>query len=213
MPQAALWEMAGTLLNNGMVIYEMGPVATAMERSLVRWMGGQLGYDRQMCEGVFTSGGSAGNLTALLAARQDRAGFDVWTEGNWKGDPLCILAGESSHYSVQRAVQIMGWGAGGVIPVPVDERFKMRPEALAGALRQAQTSGRKVIAVLASSCSTAAGVFDPLEPIADFCQQHGLWLHADGAHGASASLTTKYRHLLAGIERADSVVWDGIRCC
>ncbi len=102
----------------------------------------------------------------------------------------------------------MGWGAEGLIPVPVDERFKMRADALDGALRQAHASGRKVIAVSASSCSTATGAFDPLEPIADFCRQHGLWLHVDGAHGASASLTPKYRSLLAGIERADSVVWD-----
>ena len=208
LPLAAVCEMASTLLNNGMAIYEMGPVATVMERSLVRWMGTQLGFDRSVCDGVFTSGGSAGNLTALLAARQDRAGFDIWAQGSAGGPPLATLAGASTHYSVQRAVQIMGWGRDGVIPVAVDEQFKMRADDLEPALERARTLGRKVIAVSASACSTATGSFDPLEAIAEFCATHGLWLHVDGAHGAAASLSPRYRSLLAGIERADSVVWD-----
>ncbi len=208
LPQAAVCEMAATLLNNAMAVYEMGPVGTVMERSLVRWMGTQLGFDRNVCDGVFTSGGSAGNLTALLAARQDRAGFDIWAHGDTGGPPLATLAGASAHYSVQRAVQIMGWGRDGIIPVAVDERFKMRADDLEPALERGHTLGRKVIAVSASACSTATGSFDPLEAIAEFCTKHGLWLHVDGAHGAAASLSPKYRSLLAGIERADSVVWD-----
>ena len=208
LPQAALWEMASTLLNNGMAVYEMGPVGTAMERSLIRWMGTHLGYDRTRCDGVLTSGGSAGNLTALLAARQDRAGFDAWTLGNHAGPPLCILAGEGAHYSVGRATQIMGWGADGVVTVPLDDHYRMRPDALPAALARAHSLGRKPIAVAASACSTATGSFDPLDAIADFCQREGLWLHVDGAHGASAALSPKYRHLLSGIQHADAVVWD-----
>jgi L-2,4-diaminobutyrate decarboxylase len=65
-----------------------------------------------------------------------------------------------------------------------------------------------VLGVVASACSTATGAFDPIEPIADFCEQHGLWLHVDGAHGAALALSPKHRHLLRGIERADSVIWD-----
>jgi L-2,4-diaminobutyrate decarboxylase len=208
LPQAALSELAGTLLNNVMAVYEMGPAATAMERSLLRWMGGQLGFDPARCDGVLTSGGSLGNLTALLAARQDRSGWDAWTEGQAAGPPLAILAGRSAHYSMQRAVQIMGWGREGLLSVPVDERFRLRPEALPEALTAAQARGRRVIAVAASACSTATGSFDPLEPIGEFCRRHALWLHVDAAHGAPACLSTRYRHLLAGIDQADSVVWD-----
>jgi L-2,4-diaminobutyrate decarboxylase len=208
LPQAAVTEMFSGLLNNAMAVYEMGPAATAMERSLLRWLGARCGFDRAHVDGVFTSGGSAGNLTAMLAARQERAGFDAWNGGHAAGPPLAVLVAESAHYSVKRAVQIMGWGTAGMIPVPVDERFKMRPDALPAALDEAARRGRRVIAVAASACSTALGAFDPLEPIADFCHKHGLWLHVDGAHGAAAALTGKYRHLLAGIEHADSVVWD-----
>ena len=110
MPQAALWEMAGTLLNNAMPVYEMGPVATAMERNLVRWMGVQLGYDRLACAGVITSGGSAGNLTALLAARQDRAGFDVWTEAPGKGSRCAYWLGKAP--TTVCSVRYRSWGGG-----------------------------------------------------------------------------------------------------
>ena len=76
------------------------------------------------------------------------------------------------------------------------------------ALARATRAGRKAIAVVASAGSTATGAFDPLEPVADFAQAHGLWFHVDGAHGAAASLSPKYRAQVKGIERADSVVWD-----
>jgi L-2,4-diaminobutyrate decarboxylase len=207
LPLAALCELAAALLNNSMAVYEMGPVSTAMERGLMRWMAGRLGFDAR-ADGVLTSGGSAGNLTALLAARQAKAGFDVWTVGGAGGPPLTVLASGQTHYCVQRSVQIMGWGSAGVTSVPCDESFRTRADLLPDALVRAESAGRRVIAVVASAGSTATGAFDPLEPIADFCAAHDLWLHVDGAHGASAVLSSKYRHLLAGIERADSVVWD-----
>jgi L-2,4-diaminobutyrate decarboxylase len=206
-PIAALGELATTLLNNAMAVYEMGPVGAAMERNLARWMAGRLGFGAG-ADGIFTSGGSAGNLTALLAARQTKAGFDVWSEGLHGGPPLAFLVSEQAHYSVLRALQIMGLGKSGIVSVPADERFKLRPDALPEALARAKAQGRRVIGVCAGACSTATGAFDPLEEIAEFCAQEGLWLHVDGAHGASASLSPKYRHVLKGIERADTVVWD-----
>lgn len=206
-PLAALCELAAALLNNGMAVYEMGPAATAMERRVLAWLAARLGFGAG-ADGILTSGGSAGNLTALLAARQAKAGFDAWREGAHAGPPLAVLVSEQAHYSVQRALQVMGLGAGGAVPVPCDERFRLRPDALPAALARAQGSGRRVIAVAASAASTATGAFDPLEPIADFCAAHGLWLHVDGAHGACAALSPATRGLVAGIERADSVVWD-----
>ena len=207
LPLAALAELVAALLNNGSAVYEMGPVSTAMERSLVTGFGAQLGFGAG-CDGVFTSGGSVGNLTALLAARQSKAGFDSWEAGAHGGPPLAVLASDQTHYCVKRSVQIMGWGAGGVIAVPTDACFRMRAEALPQARLEAERAGRKVIAVVASAGSTSTGALDPLEAIADYCQKEGLWLHVDGAHGASLALSERYRPMLRGIERADSVVWD-----
>src|SRR5258705_6510694 len=102
----------------------------------------------------------------------------------------------------------MGWGRHGAIPVPADEAFRMRASALEDSHRAATRAGLKVIGVVANACSTATGSFDPLDEIADFCGAHGLWLHVDAAHGAAALLCAPYRHLLKGIERADSLVWD-----
>jgi L-2,4-diaminobutyrate decarboxylase len=207
LPEAALLELVSALSNNGAAVYEMGPVEVAMERALVSFMSQRFGWT-DSADGFFTSGGSAGNLTALLAARQERAGFDVWTEGVAAGPPLAFLAADQAHYSVKRALQIGGLGEGGVEAVPVDARFKLRPECLPDALGRARARGRKVIGVVASAGSTATGAYDPLEPIADFCEEHDLWLHVDGAHGAFATLSPKLRARVAGIDRADSVVWD-----
>ena len=207
LPLAALCGLVDGLLNNANAVYEMGPVVTVLERNLARWLGGRLGWD-ESCDGFLTSGGSLGNLTALLAARQAQAGFDVWSAGVGGGEPLAVLVGETAHYSVTRACQVMGLGSAGVVKVPVDDQWRLRADALPAALASARAAGRRPIALVAAACCTATGSFDPLEPLADFCAAHGLWLHVDGAHGASAALAPAERHWLAGIERADSVVWD-----
>jgi len=221
LPLAALAELVGALLNNGMAVYEMGPAATAMEHAVVCFLCGALGLGGSSvgngsadggaeggAGGVLTSGGSLGNLTALLAARQARAGFDAWREGVRGGPPLAFLAGADVHYAMARAVGIMGLGAEALVRVPLDPRRRLAPDALGPALDAATRAGRKVLGVVANAGSTPVGAFDPLEEVADFCAREGLWLHVDGAHGAAVALSPKYRGLVAGIERADSVVWD-----
>lgn len=207
LPSGALAELVAAILNNGMAEYEMGPVANVMERRLIDWLGSILGFPGSV-EGFFTSGGTVGNLTALAAARQSADGLDVWNQGVAGVQPLAILASDQAHYSNDRAARILGLGAGGVVPVPTDASFRLDPTALRAAHLQAERAGRRVFAVVGSACSTSTGAFDPLEAIADYAGEHGLWFHVDGAHGAAAALSPKYRHLVAGIGRADSVVVD-----
>ncbi len=202
LPMLALFEAVGALLNNGMAVYEMGPVQTAMELRALQWMARVLGMPAAS-DGVMTSGGSLGNLTALLAARQRHG--DAWQKG---GHDFCVLASEQAHYCVDRACRILGLSDQGLVTIPVDAQFRMRHELLPAAIEQARRNGRTPIAVVASACSTATGSFDPINAIADVCQQHDLWLHVDGAHGAAYALSPSLRPLLAGIERADSVVFD-----
>lgn len=119
-----------------------------------------------------------------------------------------MLVSEQAHYCVDRAARVMGWGSAGVASVTTDADHRLDLRDLERAWRAAGESGRRPIAVVASACSTATGSFDPIAPIADFCRERDLWLHVDGAHGASYALSPKLRGRLEGIERADSVVWD-----
>ena len=204
-PAAALAGLLSAFLNNGSAVYEMGPVATALERLVMQEVAQKIGYG-SVAGGIMTSGGTLSNLTALLSARQARAGYDAWQEGSQ--ERFALLVSEQAHYCIDRAVKIMGWGEQGVIKVPTDEQFKMRTDLLEEYYQRAQAEGLRVIAVVGSASSTSTGAYDPLEAIADFCQQHRLWFHIDGAHGAPAALSQKYRTLTQGMARADSVTID-----
>lgn len=207
LPLASLCSLVGSLLNNGNAVYDMGPATTIMERKLISWMSGLIGHDATG-DGFFTSGGTLGNLTALLAARQAKTNYNIWAEGVNDKTEIALLVSEQCHYSVKRAVSVMGLGEQAVIPIPADVNYHMDTDLLGSALSRAREEGKTVIAVVASACSTATGSYDNLDKIGDFCKENDLWFHVDGAHGASALISEKYRHLLKGIDKADSLVWD-----
>ncbi|MCB0475286.1 MAG: hypothetical protein KDC69_06395 [Flavobacteriaceae bacterium] len=204
------------IVNNPMAIYEMGPAAAVIEKFLINWMLDKIGWFKGTSlgdfgiiqgngGGVLTHGGSLANLTALLAARA-KADPESWDNGV---DPrLVVLAPEEAHYSIARSVSIMGMGSKAIVPVPVTKNKVMIPDELPALYKQIQDQGKKVMALSASACATATGLYDPLDEIGHFCQENGIWYHVDGAHGASALLSDKYSHLLKGIQRADSVIWD-----
>lgn len=204
-PRAALGALVGAVLNNGMAAFESGPAASMMERRVIDWMTRAIGFESG--GGVLTSGGSLGNLTALLAARQARAP-ETRDRGLAHGEPLCILASTEVHYSIERAAQIMGLGREAVVAVQSDARYRAVPSDVHRAVADARRRGLRPIALCASAGATGAGAMDPLDELADVCARTGLWFHVDGAHGASALLSPRYRALTQGIARADSVVWD-----
>ncbi len=204
LPAGALAELVSALLNNGMAVAEMGPASVPIEFAVIRWLCARLGMP-DGAGGVLTSGGSLGNLTALLAMRQAHAGFDVWKQGAHAGPPLAVIVSEESHYSIARATRIMGWGDGGAIAAPIDARHRLVPEGVEKILR---ATDRRVIGIVAAAGSTATGAFDPLDELADIAEREKLWLHVDAAHGGGVALSETQRHKLRGIERADSIVWD-----
>jgi len=99
-------------------------------------------------------------------------------------------------------------GKNAFIPVPVDANEVILTEYLEPVLKQVKIEKKRVMAVVANSCATSTGLFDPLDKMADFCEKHGLWFHIDGAHGAVALLSEKEKNKVKGIERADSLIWD-----
>jgi L-2,4-diaminobutyrate decarboxylase len=207
LPVAVLAQFCTTLLNNGAAIYEMGPVNMAMERNVINRFGSLIGFNAGY-DGIFTHGGTAGNLTAMLAARQANTNYNIWEEGVNSDSRPGYMMSEQSHYSIGRNVKIMGLGQESIVRVPFDSYYRMRSDLLEDQKKKAEDRGIKIISVVANSCSTATGSYDDLNAIADFCEKNGLWLHVDGAHGMGVLFSQKYRHLISGIERADSVVTD-----
>jgi L-2,4-diaminobutyrate decarboxylase len=207
LPLAALADLLSSLLNNSVAVYEMGQAGTQIERQVIRWLCASVGWD-QDSDGVLTSGGSLGNLTALLAARNRATQGSAWRQGLHAGPPLALLVSDQAHYSLARAAGVLGLGQESVVAIPTDARFRADVSALAGLYRQTVQDGKKVIAVVGSAGTTATGSFDPLQEMGEFCREKGVWFHIDGAHGASALFSEKYRSLTQGIELASSLVWD-----
>ena len=216
-PSGSIGSLVDGLTNNAMAIYEMGPAAATIEYVLLNWMLGKVGWrpapvpparaadGERHGGGVLTHGGSLANLTALLAAR-GRADPKAWQEGT-RGD-LVLVVPPSAHYSVSRAASVLGLGQRAIREAPADADGRTDPRRLPVLLDAIAAEGKRVLAVVANACCTATGVYDPLRAIGEACRARGLWLHVDGAHGASALVSPRLRGLLDGVELADSLVWD-----
>ncbi len=205
-PLTALTGLLGSLLNNGMAIYEMGMAPTAMERIVTDTLCENIGWSHGF-GGFLTSGGSLANLTALLAARKAIVEHDVWNLGYKQ--PLGIMVSEEAHYCVDRAARIMGLGEKGIVKIKANSNYSIDGSTLDAHYEMAATKGIKIFAIVGSAPSTATGAYDNLMAIADFAKRKKIWFHVDGAHGGAAIFSKKYNALLQGIEHADSVVIDG----
>lgn len=204
LPVTGLAGFFSSVLNSGMGVYEMGVAGTAIEKVLAKLFAQKIGFGSN-ADGFFTSGGTLANLTALLAARGSKT--SVWKEG-MLGQQFAVMVCCESHYCVERALRIMGWGEAGIVSIPSDKQFRMRTDLLEDAFEKAKQEGKTVLGVVGNACSTSTGSYDNLEAIGVFCKKHNLWFHVDGAHGGAAIFSDKYKYLLKGIEAADSVVID-----
>jgi glutamate/tyrosine decarboxylase-like PLP-dependent enzyme len=181
--------------------------ALHLERQVVRWLA-ELVELPPGAGGLLVSGASMAAYTALAAARQAHAGFDVRTEGLAGGPQLRVYATAEAHVSVAKAVELLGIGRRGLRTVAVDGTSRMDPGDLDTAVRDDLAQGMRPIAVVASAGTTNTGAVDPLDAIADVCAAHGIWLHVDGAYGAPAILAPRCRDALAPMARAESVAVD-----
>lgn len=202
---AAVWsESLIGALNQSAAIWEMSPTATVIETQLMRALAALVGWGEE-AGGTFTSGGTEATFTALLAARA-RVMPDAWEHGVGDNPPV-VLCGEHSHYSVTRAVAELGLGVRRAIAVP-SRAWRMDILALRELLDLLAARGTPVMAVVASAGTTATGSFDDLSIIGPLCEERGIWLHVDGAHGASAIVSPAHRHRVRGLHYARSLAWD-----
>jgi glutamate/tyrosine decarboxylase-like PLP-dependent enzyme len=179
----------GTWLGSG------GP--SQVELVVTDWFRQWLGYP-EGAGGLFTSGGSAASLDALVVARE-RIGAP---------SRPAVFMSDQSHTALLRAARIVGVRPEGVRLVSSDDRFRIRMDALERSVSEARSEGFTPIAVCANAGATNTGAVDPLDDVADFCAREGVWLHVDAAYGGFAVLTERGRRAFRGMERADSVTLD-----
>jgi glutamate/tyrosine decarboxylase-like PLP-dependent enzyme len=201
---AADWLTSAWDQNAG--LYVSGPAAAVVEEVCVGWLRELLALPEGV-SAAFVTGCQMAHVTALAAARLHvlgAAGWDVNGDGLAGSPPIRVLAGDLRHVTVDRALSLLGVGASSVVAIPTDDRCRMRPDALRAAL----ASGDGPTIVVAQAGEVNTGAFDPLEEIADACEEASAWLHVDAAFGLWAAATPRLAHLVAGSERADSWATD-----
>ncbi|MEZ0491689.1 aspartate aminotransferase family protein [Kineococcus sp. TBRC 1896] len=172
-----------------------GAGAVHAENEVLRWLADEFGLPAGS-GGVFVQGGTLGNLSALVAAREDARGRGP-VAGRW-----AVVCSAEAHSSIASAARVMDVD---VVAVAPGEDGVLRGEAVRAALAE---HGDRVFAVVATAGSTNFGIVDDLQGIADATTEHGTWLHVDGAYGLAGRLSTRRRDLFAGLEHADSVIVD-----
>ncbi|MFG2871883.1 pyridoxal phosphate-dependent decarboxylase family protein [Streptomyces sp. NPDC048338] len=196
---AVLGEAVLSAVNSSLDTWDQSAGGTLIERKLIDWTTGRIGLG-PAADGVFTSGGTQSNLQALLLAREE-AGTDDLSR-------LRIFASECSHFSVQKSATLLGLGRDAVVSVPVDRDKRMQSVILAAELETCRAEGLIPMAIVATAGTTDFGSIDPLPEIAALAAEYGAWMHVDAAYGCGLLASRTRRHLLDGIEHADSVTVD-----
>jgi aromatic-L-amino-acid decarboxylase len=198
---SALADYLGAVTNRYSGLYFAAPGSVCMERVLLRWMVDLVGYP-EGAAGDLTSGGSIANLIGIVTARYARG----LKARNF--DRVVVYLGEQSHHAIHKALRIAGLGESVKRFVPLDGRYRMRPDALEEAIKADAKMGLYPWLVAATAGTTDTGAVDPLADIAGIAGRNGLWLHVDGAYGAAFVLTPQGKRVLEGIESSDSMVMD-----
>ena len=200
------YSVAGSVLtdifNPNACGFSISPVCGVIEENLIRWMGSLAGFDPKACGGIFTSGGSLSNLTGMIAAREKKL------PGRFDLANAVAFCSDQAHSSVKKGMRLMGLRNDQIIILETDDDYKMRVDLLEAAIKKELDAGRKPFLLVGSMGTTNTGSIDPLDSLADIAEKYELWFHVDGAYGGSVLLSPIYKHLLAGLERADSFSWD-----
>ncbi len=206
--QGVLAEIIATAMNPSCAGGDQA--AVHLERCAVRWVAQLVGYPG---DGVLVSGGAAGSLTAITAARHRAAREDGWDDrANGFSGPAAerfrLYASEETHSCQRKAARLLGLGDRGVRLVPTDTAGRIDLTALRAAVRADRAVGLRPFCVVANAGAVATGVVDPLASMAILCEDERLWFHVDGSLGGFGALDPRRRRLFDGLERADSLVLD-----
>ena len=204
LPAALAADWLTSTWDQNATIYPIGPSASVVEQVTREWLVDLLGLPGEASVG-FVTGTQLAHVTGLAAARWhvlDQVGWDVGREGLSGSPPIRVLVGEQRHVTVDRALRLLGLGT--PTRIAADDQGRMRADALAQALEEG--AGPTIVCAQVGDVNT--GSFDPLVQIAEACENARAWLHVDGAFGIWAAVSPRFRHLVAGLERADSWTTD-----
>jgi glutamate/tyrosine decarboxylase-like PLP-dependent enzyme len=195
------------MYNPQLANWRTSPAANEMERHTLGWLSGKFGLPEDSIAS-FTSGGSEANLSAVVVALT--WAFPEYGEHGLRclaGEPILYLT-EETHHGFSKIAHMVGLGRRNLRTVATDSELRMDVEDLKKRVSEDRANGCLPFMVIGTAGTTAAGVIDPLAEIGCFCRGAQLWFHADAAWGGSAIVSPRLRHLLAGIEHADSITCD-----
>lgn len=203
-----LGEFLSTVTNTSMYTYEVAPVYTLLEQEMISRLT-QLIWEGHKSEGIMTSGGTASNLQAMLVAR-NKYFPEVKDKGNLGyGDSLpVVLCADNAHYSIKRAMNILGLGQDQLLEIKTDNRGIIRVEDLSQKITESKKAGQSPFMIISTAGSTVEGAYDDIKEIGEICKTEKLWFHIDGAYGGSLLLSKDHTNLLEGVELCDSFSWD-----
>ncbi len=200
----------GELVSAGLGVQGMSwatsPACTELETHMLDWMIEACGLPERFRSsgtggGVIQDSASSATLCAILAARHRAGGLDHLSR-------LCVYTSTQAHSSIEKGARIAGIPAERVRQIEVDEDFAMRPDALDAAIEADVAAGRVPAVIVATVGSTSSTAIDPVEAIADIARRHEVWLHVDSAFAGAATVCPEFAHLTAGLDRADSYVFN-----
>ena len=205
-----LASVLGDYLSTGLGVlglsWQSSPALTELEEVVTDWVRQMVGLS-DAWSGVIQDTASTSTLIALLCARERASDYSLARGGlQAEARPLIVYVSAQSHSSVEKAALLAGFGRHNVRSLPTDERYALRPEALAAAIRTDIERGLTPCAVVATTGTTATTALDPVGAMADMANRHKLWLHVDAAMAGSAMILPEYRWMWQGIEGADSLV-------
>ncbi|MGH7592094.1 MAG: pyridoxal phosphate-dependent decarboxylase family protein [Gemmatimonadales bacterium] len=208
-PASVLAEMMTAAMGANCMSWATCPAGTETEQAMMEWLRQLIGLPATFT-GVIQDTASSATLVALLCARERATGFAWARQGASAAEAgrLTVYASREAHSSITKGVRLAGIGEERLRSIDTDATFAMRPDALARALAADVAAGLKPACVVATVGTTSSTAIDPVPAIAELAERYGAWLHVDAAYAGSAAALPEQRHLFAGVDRADSFVFN-----
>ncbi|HEX5972383.1 MAG TPA: pyridoxal-dependent decarboxylase [Gemmatimonadaceae bacterium] len=203
-----LAELLIAALDVNAMLWKTSPAATELEQVAMDWLRQLLGLGDGWF-GIINDTASISTMLALAAAREAKPELAIRARGMAGRSDLPVLrvyCSEHAHSSVDKGALTIGIGLENVVKIPADAEFRMRADALAAAVAKDRAAGMLPLACVATVGTTSTTSIDPVAEIAEICGIEEMWLHVDGSYGGVAAVSPEYRHVLRGVERADSIV-------